>query len=387
MLKCQREKFSLPSELHYLNCAYMSPLLNNVVEAGARGIRRKSNPTQIKAEHFFNECDAIRKLFAELINASDPHRVAIIPAASYGIATVARNTPIGSSNNVVVTHEQFPSNVYAWRRLCADNGAELRTVVPAAGSDFTAAEWNTRILDAIDKSTAVVALGNVHWTDGTKFDLGAIAERAHSCDAAFIVDGTQSVGALEFDVRKIEPDAVICAGYKWLLGPYGIGVAYLGARYDEGRPLEETWIARVGSEDFPRLVDYQDEYREGAVRYDVGGRGNLILVPMLLAALEQILSWGGSSIQEYCRKLTADVIADAKEMGYSVEDDEQRCSHIFGIRATHHVDLAALQSSLAARNVIAALRGDVLRISPHLYNNSNDIDALAAALRDAVRSR
>jgi selenocysteine lyase/cysteine desulfurase len=106
-----------------------------------------------------------------------------------------------------------------------------------------------------------------------------------------VVDGTQSVGALPFDVRRVRPDALIVASYKWMMGPYSLGLAYYGERFDGGVPLEETWMGRKGSEDFSALVDYVDDYQPGALRYDVGERSNFALMPMLTAALELLLAW------------------------------------------------------------------------------------------------
>jgi len=95
MLTCQRHLFSLPPNLHYLNCAYMSPLLKAVEEAGIAGIRRKRDPSAITPAAFFEDVQQVRQLFARLINAGDPHRIAVIPSVSYGMATVAKNTRIG----------------------------------------------------------------------------------------------------------------------------------------------------------------------------------------------------------------------------------------------------------------------------------------------------
>src|SRR5690606_2334173 len=122
----------------------------------------------------------------------DPHSVALIPSVSYGMAIVARNTRVESGQNIAMLHEQLPSHVYAWRRLAAASGAELRTVTPPAGVP-RGEEWNARILEAIDERTALVATPNVHWTDGTRFDLEAIGARTREVGAAFVVDGTQSV--------------------------------------------------------------------------------------------------------------------------------------------------------------------------------------------------
>ena len=160
----EKHLFSLPEDLHYLNCAYMSPTPKRVAEAGASGIALKSVPSQIKSQDFFTNSDRVRELFARLVNVADPQRVAIIPAASYGIAVVARNTPLARGQNIVVAHEQFPSNVYAWREASRRQGIELRTVMPPDGMP-RAAEWNARLLDAIDRDTAIVASAPVHWTD------------------------------------------------------------------------------------------------------------------------------------------------------------------------------------------------------------------------------
>lgn len=382
MLPCQRDLFSLPRDVHYLNCAYMSPLSRAVEEAGVAGVRRKSDPTRISPEDFFTESDRLRERFARLVNAPDPKRVAIIPAASYGIAVAARNTPRQPGQNVVVAHEQFPSNLYAWSSLCRRDKLELRTVAPPEEAEERGREWNQRLLEAIDPDTAIVALGHVHWTDGTRFDLERIAERARECGAALIVDGTQSVGALPFDVERVQPDALVVAGYKWLMGPYSLGLAYFGPRYDGGIPLEETWLGREGSEDFSGLINYRDEYQPGALRYDVGERSNFALLPMQLAALEQLLEWDPARIQEYCRRLTAEMVEEARVLGFRVETEAWRAAHLFGLRAPAGVDLARVQRRLQERKVFVSVRGSALRVSPHLYNDRADVDALREVLNE-----
>lgn len=380
MLSCQKSRFSLPDDEHYLNCAYMSPISVAVETAGMTGVARKRVPSRIATSDFFTESDRARALFARLVNAPDPSRVAIIPAASYGLAIAARNLPAGAGQNIVVTHEQFPANVHAWRRLARDRGVEIRVVAPPAVVEGRGRGWNTRLLEAIDTSTAIVALGHVHWTDGTKFDLEAIGRRAREVGAALVVDGTQSVGAMPFDVQAIQPDALVCATYKWLMGPYSMGFAYLGPRFDAGEPLEETWIGRAGSENFKELVNYRDDYQPGAMRYDVGERTNFALMPMAIAALEQVLEWQPARVQEYCAALTADLFDRVRALGYTVEAPEYRGAHLFGLRAPAGTDITAVGERLRARNVLVSLRGSALRVSPHVYNDARDITALIDAL-------
>lgn len=384
MLDCKKDRFSLPADLHYFNCAYMSPLLQSVEEAGVAGVRRKRNPVEISPASFFAESDEVRRLFAQLVGVSDFQRIAIIPAVSYGMSIAARNTPIEPGQTILTAAEQFPSHVYPWRRLADEAGATLRRVAPPEGASRRGAAWNERLLAAIDERTALVALPHVHWADGTRFDLEVIGAKARAAGAALVVDGTQSVGALPLDVKRIQPDALICAGYKWLLGPYSIGVAYFGSRYDEGVPLEENWINRQGSEDFSGLSSYQEAYQPGAVRYDVGERSNPILLPMLAAALRQLLTWKVSAVQAYCRALIRPLVEEARALGYEVEEEAWRGGHLFGLRLPRGAGPDAVQSEMEKRKVVASTRGSALRLSPHLYNDEDDVEALLCALRAAA---
>ena len=178
MLECQKSQFSLPDGVHYLNCAYMSPTPVAVQAAGIDAVRRKGDPRPDRARGFFRDGERLRRLFAKLVNVPDTSRVAIVPSASYGLAIAARNTPLERGQRVVVVHEQFPSNIYTWRRACEEAGAEVRTVMPPAANDESGRAWSRRVLEAIDETTAIVALAQVHWADGTRFDLEAIGSRA-----------------------------------------------------------------------------------------------------------------------------------------------------------------------------------------------------------------
>lgn len=382
MLTCQRSLFALPQGSHYLNCAYMSPLSKRVVEVGRRAVERKAVPFTILSGDFFSHTERLRSLFAQLVNAEDATRVAIVPSVSYGLAQAARNTPVHRGQKIVTVSQQFPSNVYVWQRIARQSGARVDVVFPPIKNSGRAAAWNEALLEAIDSETAVVALGHVHWADGTLFDLKAVRARTRDVGAALIVDGTQSVGAMPFNVKEISPDVLVCAGYKWLLGPYALSLAYFGPRYDEGEPLEETWMGRLGSEDFSGLVLYEERYRRGAARYDMGQASNFILVPMLITALEQLLEWGAANIERYGRALALPLLDKLRERGFWVAEDEWRGGHLFGIRLEPHVDLATLRQRLQERQVYVSVRGDAVRVSVHVYNDAGDIDALGQVLLD-----
>lgn len=382
---CKKHLFSLEG-IHYLNGAYMSPLSRKVEEAGMQGMRRKRIPTNLKPNHFFDHKEQIRERFQRLINAPSAEQVAILPSVSYGMAIVARNTDFRPGQNIVITGGQMPSNFYVWQRLCEEQGLELRIAPQPEEIRNRGDLWNEAILGLIDGATALVSLGHIHWLDGTLFDLAAIGRKVHGHGGVLIVDGTQSLGALPFDAAAIEPDAVIAAGYKCMMGPYALSVGYFGARYLNGKPLEETWINRMHSEDFPNLTNYQRQYRPGALRYDVGESSNFILAPMLAAALEQVLEWDVKVIANYCAGMTRRIAESVEEMGFQVIREKQRGPHYIGLGIPDGIDVQAFQQAFAARDVAVSARGRFLRVTPNIYNDDEDIDALLDVLQ-SFRSR
>lgn len=385
-MDCQKHLFSLPEDEHYINCAYFSPLLKSVEEAGLKGMRAKREPWHISSQDFFTGGHRLRELYARLINAEDPQRIALLTAASYGLSTVARNLPREgvSGKKIIVAGEQFPSNVYPWMRFCRENGCRLEIVEALKEATGRGEKWNAKILDAIGSDTLMVALGNIHWADGTLFDLEAIGQKAREHDAFFVIDGTQSIGALPFDQQKVKADAVISAGYKWLMGPYTLAMGYFGPRFDGGVPLEEGWLKRKNSEDFAGLVNYEDNYQPGAIRYDMGESSNFIGVPMMIAALEQILEWDPADIQEYCKTLTQNLVKELPKLGYTIEDPEWRSHHLFGIRLPEQIKPKELSDRLKDRKIHISVRGSAIRISPNVYNTEDDMQALLEVLKESV---
>lgn len=380
MLNCQKHLFSLESHFHYINGAYMSPMLKSVEIAGFEGITKKARPYRLTIPDFFGQVEELRALFAQLVNASEPKQIALIPSVSYGMAIVGHNLKAKKGQNIVVADAQFPSNVYPWRTLAHEKGLKIKTVSYPSVQEGRGALWNQQILDAIDFDTALVALSHVHWANGTLFNLKKIGERAHEVGALFVIDGTQSVGALPIDVQEMGIDALICAGYKWLMGPYSQGYAYFNEKFGDGKPIEENWINRKNSEDFANLVNYQDAYQPYSMRYDVGERSNFILVPMAMAAIRQLLDWGVDNIQNYCYNLTKDAISLWRDKGYWVEEEAWRSSHLFGIQMPEGISVEKLQQKLKERNISVSVRGDFIRISPNVYNDARDISVLTDVL-------
>ncbi|MFT5822690.1 MAG: selenocysteine lyase/cysteine desulfurase [Crocinitomix sp.] len=384
-LTCQKELFSLDPAIHYINCAYMAPLLKSVETAGIEGLLAKRNPQTLDGSSFFETLPKLRSAIAQLIHATEPNQIAIVAAASYGLSTAAQNIPCSAGQNVIVVKDEFPSNYYVWERLCKEKGMNLISIAPDENATDRTANWNEKIIAAINDKTAIVAIENTHWMDGTLFNLAAISERLQQVDGYFIVDGTQSVGILDIDVTALKIDALVCAGYKWLMGPYSIGMAYYSERLLNGKPLEENWITRERSDQFASLTDYTDQYRPGAVRYDVGETSNFILVPMFLTAINQLLDWGVNNMHDYVTRLSMPMLETFKEKGLVVKNEKAFSSHLCSIQMPSSINTAELSAAFAANNVFASVRGTGLRISPNVYNTTEDLDLLEGLILEALK--
>lgn len=384
-MNCQKSLFSLPESVHYLNCATMSPLSKAVEAAGIAGVLRKSQPQEIYPEHFFDLLETVKARFAQLIGCTNPQRIALMPSVSYGLAVVAKNiarrADISRRPNIVLVGDEFPSDVYAWDELLADHSARIVTVkAPPYGAGRGAA-WNEQLLAAIDEQTLLVCISPTHWADGTLFDLAALRQRCTQYGASLVIDATQHLGGYPLDVAQIQPDFLVCATYKWLLGPYGSALAYCPEWLDYGSPLEQSWMARQNSDDFKSLINYQAQYRPHAYRYNVGESSQFIHLPMIAAALQHLLDWTPTAIQQYAQQLSTPLLPILREAGYWIEETPYRANHLWGIQVPPHQNLDTLQNKLRAAGIYVSYRGNAVRLSINVWNDASDINALATALR------
>ncbi|WP_044397361.1 aminotransferase class V-fold PLP-dependent enzyme [Lacinutrix sp. Hel_I_90] len=380
----QKHLFNLPEEITYLNTASQSPSFKAIYNAGLEALKQKDRPYTITGPDYFEPVIALKKLFATLVDADDFNRVATIPSVSYGMATVANNVKLNAGDEILLIEEQFPSNYYSWQKLADKYQATIKTITAPNVTTDKVKLWNEAILEAITDQTAMVAMGNIHWSNGSLFDLKAIRKKSKQHQALLIIDGSQSVGALPFSVKEIQPDALICAGYKWLFGPYGCAYAYYGAYFDHGTPIEENWANRLNSENFAGLTNYQSEYKPLANRYCAGESGSFIYVKMQIEALKQVIDWTPKAIQEYCKAISTEAIIELKAFGCEIETDDYRTHHLFGIKLPEGLDLNVLKSALKAQHIFVSFRGNYIRISCHLFNTSDDFTKLVNCLTSVL---
>ncbi len=369
-----RDQFDIPADRAYLNSAFLGPLPTAAVGAGRAALDAKAQPWTVTTDSFFDPVDRLRGLVAGYLDG-DPEGVAVVPSVSYGIATAAANVDIQPGSTIVVLAEQFPSNVYEWRAVAANVGAEILTV--HHGPDG----WTPRVLEAIDGRTAVVAIEPAHWSDGTTVDLAAVGRAARAVEATLIVDVSQTLGAVPFPIADIGPDFVVGVTYKWLLGTYGNAFLWAAPDRRSGRPLEQCWMPREGSRDFSKLAHYTDAFRSGAVRYDVGQSASHVNIAATVAAFEVLGQWSPAAVSAHAEELTSDLIARVGALGLTPPPDGQRSPHLVGLHLPADGPApAALANALAEAQVNVSIRGTAVRVSVHVFNTPADIARLVGVL-------
>jgi selenocysteine lyase/cysteine desulfurase len=376
MIPCQREAFEVPDDVAYFNCAYMAPMLRSVRAAGDAALASVAQPWRVGAGDFFAPPERARGLFAQLIGASADD-VAIVPSASYGVSTAAANLRLERGQVIVVLEEEFPSNVYPWHALAQRAGGSLRTVRRPASGD-----WAAAILEALDDRVAIAALSHCHWADGSLIELERVVPELARRGIKLALDVTQSLGVMPLDVKALGVDYLACAAYKWLLGPYSLGFLYVAPAHHAGAPLEHGWITRERSEDFAGLVDYRDGLQPGARRFDMGERASFVLMPMAIAALEQLLAWTPARTAATLARITGELATRAAALGHGVA--RLRAPHLLGLRVPGGVP-AGFVERLRAQHIFVSVRGRSLRIAPHLHVTERDVARLSASLEELSR--
>lgn len=379
MIKNQKSLFTLDKDVHYLNCAYKSPLLKSTEQAAQNALIRDRNPFKIGINEFFGDAAEVKSEFGKLINAPSSH-IAIIPSTSYAIATVLRNIKPKKGQHALSIENEFPSEHLGLKKWSDTHNAELKIINTSKAFRGDQLDHNQKIIDRISDETSLLMMSAIHWMNGLKFDLKAIGEKCKAHNVLFIVDGTQSVGALEMNVNDFNIDVLICAAYKWLFGPYSTGLAYFGEKFHQGEPIEESWMNRTNANDFANLTDYGYEYGPDATRFNVGQQSNFILLPMLKEALKQVNSWGTSMIQDFGKQLNTPLFAYLESLGLAQEIEQNRTQHLFGIQLHKIVDENKLRQKLIQEKVHISVRGENLRVALHLFNTEEDIQKLIACI-------
>lgn len=370
MLPSQRHHFSIPEDVTYLDAAYMSPIPNAAAEAGKRGVLVKAAPWDMTIGNYYDEVERARELAASFVGATADD-IGVIPATSYGIAVAASNVPVSPGSVIMMMENEHTSHRYAWYELAQQRGARVVTVKRQPQEP-----WASAIVAAIRASeapVAVVAGTIVHWFEGMSVDIEAVADAAHAAGASLVMDGTQWVGAVPFDVSRVRPDFLSFATYKFLLGPYRLAFLYADKKWqDTARPIEFHSWNRKGGERSDFYLQTMPDYLPGARRFDMGERSDFAVLPIAISAMELLQSWGGPAVFERLIYLNRLIWEEAENHGFSGPSPEHRAPHIAVVELGERFR-PELVGELRKNKAIVTVRGTKMRVTPHVYNEDRDI--------------
>ena len=370
MLPSQRALFDIPREVAYLNAASWSPLPLKTQEAGREAVGRKGQPWMIDPQFPAQQYERARRAAARLINA-DPEDVALISSVSYGVATAGKVLKVPAGTRVLLLQDDHSSPVLEWTTRAAEQGFSLETVARPDDGDWTAA-----LLEAIERPGAppvgLASISCVHWSDGGAIDLDRIVPALRRQGAALLIDATHAAGVLPLDVRRLDPDFLVFPTYKWVLGPYGRAFLYIARRHQDGVPLEQTGYGRkaVSSD---RTTYFRDtSFVAGAHRFDMGERDHFISLEMASIGMEMMAEWGSDAVVERLRMLTDRLANGLRNSGALVSEAQLRAPHILSLSFPRGMPEGIVER--LERNAYAAPRLGRLRISPHVYNDEDDVE-------------
>ena len=368
-----RRMMPCAAQWSYFDHAAVAPLTRPAQAALTNWAKEFAEHGAVNWPQWAAELEHLRRRAAALMHA-DLSEIALIHNTTEGINLVAEGFPWQSGDNVVMFDDEFPSNVYPWMNL-ALRGVEVRRV---RGGDRPDLE---RLADACDKRTRIVTVSWVGFASGWRHDLDRLVELAHSRGAFLFLDAIQGLGVFPLDVGQTAVDFLAADGHKWLLGPEGAGLFYLRREHlDRLRPLGLGWNSVVQTHDFSKI---ELKLKPTAGRYE-GGTYNMPGLLALGASLEMLDDYPPSAVAERVLDLTDAICERLPEVGATVTSCRER-EHASGIVSfdVPGRNLADVRRHCRERQVLLSARGGRLRVSPHAYNNQDDIARLIDALRSA----
>jgi selenocysteine lyase/cysteine desulfurase len=368
-----RALFQITQRANYLNHAAVSPLPTPTIEAVQAQLQDVRENGSLNYQNWIAVKEQARKLLANLLGAR-PEQVAFVRNTSDGLSTIANGLQWKPGDNIVTFAREFPSNIYPWLRLRNELGVEVRMCEEREGRIVF-----EELARLVDRSTRLITISHVQYASGFRSDLERLGRLAREHDALLVVDVIQSLGVLPINVESELVDAAAGAGHKWLMAPEGVGYLYLSDRA-RGRiqPTLVGWISVSDPEDYN---NFDQDWNRGSLAWETG-TCPMSLIHGLNASLELLTNVGVPSIAQHLEQLTDYLCEQLNSLAYEVVSSRApgEKSQIVCIRHRGGLSAMKLYGQLKAHNIVTAPRGDRLRIAPHLYNTTDEIEGLLQAL-------
>jgi selenocysteine lyase/cysteine desulfurase len=358
-----RREFPALAHWTYFNTATFGQLPRRATEAVACHFVHRDELACGDFLAWYDDADRIRAKIARLIRCT-PQDIAFVPNASSALGLLLAGLSWLAGDQILTLEHEFPNNLYA------------PGLLERFGVETIACPWD-RFYDSVNAKTRLAILSSVNYTTGFAPPLAEVAEFLRARGVLLFVDGTQSVGALRFDAMRVQPDMLAVHGYKWLISPNGAGFFYIAPQLRERlQPNVIGWRTHRDWRNVDNLHHGIPELLSSAEKYEGGGLSFALLYGME-ASLDLILEIGPDVIEQRVLDLAAKTRGILRELGATVAD---HASPIVAARFEKH-DVSAMARTLKEQRVLVAARRGLLRVSPHLYNNEQDLEVFERALR------
>lgn len=347
----------------YLNTATFGQLPRRATRAVSEHFAHRDELACWDFLSWYDDADRLRGKIGRLIQCA-PEDVAFVPNASTALGVLLAGIDWRPGDRVVTLEHEFPNNLYA------------PGLLERFGVEMVACPWE-RLRDSVDGRTRLVAISSVNYNTGFAPRLDELAAFLRARGVLLFVDGTQSVGALRFDTSRIQPDMLAVHAYKWLITPNGAGFMYVRPEVRQWlRPNMIGWRSHRDWRNVNNLHHGVPELSDAAEKYEGGAVSSALLYAME-ASVDLILEIGPPAVEERVLSLAQEVRKIMRESGATVEDFD---SQIVAARFENR-DVSALARDLKEQRVLVSARRGQLRVSPHFYNNEQDLETLACTLR------
>ncbi|MEK6742127.1 MAG: aminotransferase class V-fold PLP-dependent enzyme [Nitrospirota bacterium] len=361
-----RSEFPITKDHIYLDHAGVAPVSLRVTAAINTFLAESAEGAAFHYPRWAQRVVEVRRICAQLVNAT-VDEIAFIKSTSHGLSLVAEGMDWQSGDNVLFFEKDFPSNIYPWINL-KRRGVEARAITSRGGRVLI--EDIERLMDG---RTRLIAVSSVLFSNGFRTDLKRIGELCRSKGVLLCVDVIQSLGIIPMDVRELNVDFLAADAHKWLLGPEGIGIFYCRKELVQSlRPPLVGWKSVQNEFDFdhPAL-----RLKNDAQRFEEGSQ-NVMGIFGIGAAVELLLEVGIPNIEKRVLDLGDQIIREAGKRGFAVLTPEQRDQRGGNITIAGAFDPAAARDALRERGIMVNVRGGGLRLSPHFYNTTDDINTV-----------
>lgn len=362
----------------YFNTAYFGPSPYSAKQKVSRALQKELDPSFYDYNTWMGISERVRVLIASLLNTS-PDNITHSTSTSDIINIVANGLLFKKNDIVCAIDKDYPSNVLPWMRA-QENGKLNFNLLELQDEVIPTTDW---LKEKLPKETKVFNISHVTFDTGKKVDILNIGKMLQEKGILFIVDTTQSLGGMEITQEELEViDVLACSTYKWMLGPYGHAFGHFSKKAQEMiTPQTGNWIVSPNSRVVYNLLDYTTETLPGARKYDRGQASNMLAMSCLEAGVEFLQSVGLEQIKKHNADLRDYFLSKYPQDKFDLITPKDYMGNILALKGKS-IDPVILERELKYRNIDVSVRQGNIRLSFHIFNTKEHIDALTETLKN-----